>query len=47
MLRDGRPTRNLPLDVMADEIARDFEGYGNVTFPYFEKYRESLCILAT
>lgn len=47
VLRDGCPTRNLPLDVMADEIARDFEGYGNVTFPYFEKYRESLCILAT
>lgn len=46
VIRDGRPLRNLPLDAMAPEIAQDFEGHGNVTFPYFERHREALCILA-
>lgn len=46
VIRDGRPLRNLPLDAMDAEVAQAFEGYGNVTFPYFEREREELCILA-
>lgn len=46
VIRNGRPLRNLPLDTMDAELGAEFEGYGNVTFPYFEKHREALCLLA-
>lgn len=46
VIRDGRPLRNLPLDAMHPESAQMFEGYGVVSFPYFERDREELCILA-
>lgn len=46
VIRDARPLRNLPLDSMDPELAQSFEGYGCVSFPYFERMREELCILA-
>ena len=45
VIRDGRPTRNLPHDAMDAEAAQAHEGYGCVTFPYFERDREELCLL--
>lgn len=47
VIRDARPLRNLPIDAMHPEIAQGFEGYGVVSFPYFERDREELCILAS
>lgn len=47
VIRDARPLRNLPLDAMHPEAAQPFEGYGVVSFPYFERDREELCILAS
>lgn len=46
VIRDARPLRNLPLDAMDAEVAQAFEGYGVVTYPYFERDREELCLLA-
>ena len=41
--RDGRATRNLPLDW---EGARDAEqGFAVVTYPYWEREREELCLV--
>lgn len=45
VIRDGRPTRNLPRDAMHPEAAQAFEGFGCVTFPYFERDREELCLM--
>lgn len=45
VLRSGRPLRNLPLDALPPEERRPFEGYGVVTYPYFERHREELCLL--
>lgn len=47
VIRDGRPLRNLPLDAMEPEAGQLFEGYGNLTFPYFERDREELCLVAS
>lgn len=45
VIRDGRPLRNLPLDAMDAEAAQAHEGFGCVTYPYFERDREELCLV--
>lgn len=46
VIRDGRPLRNLPLDSMEPEAAQQWEGFGCVSYPYFEREREELCLIA-
>lgn len=46
IVRDGRPLRNLPLDVMEPEAGEPFVGYAVITYPYFERDREELCLVA-
>lgn len=46
VIRDGRPLRNLPLDAMDPEAAQQHEGFACVSYPYFERHREELCLIA-
>lgn len=47
VVRDARPMRNLPLDTLPAELAQAFEGYGVVSYPYHERDREELCVIAS
>jgi CRISPR type IV-associated protein Csf3 len=47
VIRDARPLRNLPLDAMHPETAQSYEGFGCVSYPYFERDREELCLLSS
>lgn len=46
VIQDGRPLRNLPFDAMHPEAAELHLGFGNVSYPYFQKHREEHCIVA-